>query len=151
LWGYARINRWSGTTSNREEAGRCRIAIVAASLDFVIGVDTHAKTHTLVVVTADGLVVDTGTFPTGNPGLGHAASRVSKHTGGPEACARVLVSAALLAPRSRRRMEPFSSKIEIGLRDQVDAYVSEHGESIVDLLDRALRDVITKQPPASSR
>ncbi|MDA8438637.1 MAG: hypothetical protein M0Z51_07230 [Propionibacterium sp.] len=48
-------------------------------------------------------------------------------------------------------MEPFSSKIEIGLRDQVDAYVSEHGESIVDLLDRALRDVITKQPPADSR
>lgn len=54
-------------------------------------------------------------------------------------------------PRGRRRMEPFSSKIEIGLRDQVDAYVSEHGESIVDLLDRALRAVITKQPPAGSR
>lgn len=50
-------------------------------------------------------------------------------------------------PRSRRRMEPFSSKIEIGLRDQVDAYTVEHDESIVDLLDRALRAAIA-QPPA---
>lgn len=45
-------------------------------------------------------------------------------------------------PRGRRRMEPFSSKMEIGLRDQVDAYLGESGESIVDLLDRALRAAI---------
>lgn len=49
-------------------------------------------------------------------------------------------------PRSRRRMEPFSSKIEIGLRDQVDAYTVEHDESIVDLLDRALRAAIAEPP-----
>jgi len=36
------------------------MAIVAESFDFVIGVDTHAKTHTLAVVTPDGLVGDTG-------------------------------------------------------------------------------------------
>lgn len=45
-------------------------------------------------------------------------------------------------PRSRRRMEPFSSKIEMNLRDQVDEYLAITGESIVDLLDRALRDAI---------
>lgn len=68
------------------------MAVVAESFDFVIGVDTHAKTHTLAVVTPAGLVGDTGTFPTSSPGLGRATSWVSKHTGGPEGCSRVLVS-----------------------------------------------------------
>lgn len=45
-------------------------------------------------------------------------------------------------PRGRRRMEPFSSKIEIGLRDAVDSYLAEHDETIVDLIDRALRAAI---------
>jgi hypothetical protein len=49
-------------------------------------------------------------------------------------------------PRSRRRMEPFSSKIEIGLRDQIDEYIANTGESIVDLLDYALRAAITRDP-----
>ena len=44
-------------------------------------------------------------------------------------------------------MEPFSSKLEIGLRDEVDAYVDRYGESYVDLLDRALRAVIASPPP----
>jgi uncharacterized protein (DUF4415 family) len=50
-------------------------------------------------------------------------------------------------PRSRRRMEPFSSKIEISLRDDVDAYCVRWGESYVDLLDRALRAAIAQPPP----
>lgn len=50
-------------------------------------------------------------------------------------------------PRGRRRMEPFSSKIEISLRDDVDAYAARYGESYVDLLDRALRAVIAAPPP----
>jgi hypothetical protein len=49
-------------------------------------------------------------------------------------------------PRGRRRMEPFSSKIEIGLRDQIDEYIADTGESIVDLLDYALRAAITHDP-----
>jgi transposase len=68
------------------------MAIVAESFDFVVGVDTHAKTHTLAVVTAGGLVADTRTFPTSSQGLGRATSWVSKHTGGAGGCARVLVS-----------------------------------------------------------
>lgn len=47
-------------------------------------------------------------------------------------------------PRSKRRMEPFSSKIEINLRDEVDAYIDEHGGSIVDFLDEAFRDRLKK-------
>jgi len=47
-------------------------------------------------------------------------------------------------PRSARRMEPFSSKIEISLRDQLDEYISEHGGTMVDFLDEAIRDRLTK-------
>jgi hypothetical protein len=43
-------------------------------------------------------------------------------------------------PRSKRRMEPFSSKMEINLRDEMDEYVAEHGLSIIDFLDEAVRD-----------
>jgi hypothetical protein len=41
-------------------------------------------------------------------------------------------------------MEPFSSKIEIELRDQMDDYVAEHGLSIIDFLDEAVRDRLKK-------
>lgn len=47
-------------------------------------------------------------------------------------------------PRSKRRMEPFSSKIEIELRDEMDDYVAEHGLSIIDFLDEAVRDRLKK-------
>jgi hypothetical protein len=47
-------------------------------------------------------------------------------------------------PRSKRRMEPFSSKIEIDLRDEMDDYVAEHGLSIIDFLDEAVRDRLKK-------
>lgn len=47
-------------------------------------------------------------------------------------------------PRSRRRMEPFSSKLEIGLRDQIDEYLQITGESIVDFLDRSLRNELAQ-------
>lgn len=43
-------------------------------------------------------------------------------------------------PRGRRRMEPFSSKIEISLRDDLDRYLAIHDISIVDFLDEAIRD-----------
>lgn len=51
-------------------------------------------------------------------------------------------------PRGRRRMEPFSSKIEIGLRDELDAYLAAHDESIVDFLDRVIRAGVSAPPPA---
>lgn len=68
----------------------------------------------------------------------------------PQAAVPVVGAAAPAAgrgpgrPRSKRRMEPFSSKIEIGLRDEVDAYLAENGGTIIDFLDQALRDRLTK-------
>lgn len=47
-------------------------------------------------------------------------------------------------PRSKRRMEPFSSKIEINLRDDLDDYLAEHGMTVVDFLDQAIRDRLQK-------
>jgi len=47
-------------------------------------------------------------------------------------------------PRSKRRMEPFSSKIEIDLRDQLDDHLAANGGTMVDLLDAALRDYLKK-------
>jgi hypothetical protein len=41
-------------------------------------------------------------------------------------------------------MEPFSSKIEIELRDEMDAYVDANGLSIIDFLDEAIRDPLKK-------
>jgi hypothetical protein len=47
-------------------------------------------------------------------------------------------------PRSKRRMEPFSSKIEIDLRDELDAYIEANGITIIDFLDEAIRDRLKK-------
>lgn len=47
-------------------------------------------------------------------------------------------------PRSKKRMEPFSSKIEIGLRDELDAYIFANGTTIVDFLDEAIRSHLRK-------
>lgn len=47
-------------------------------------------------------------------------------------------------PRGKRRMEPFSTKIEITLRDELDAYLTEHEMTIIDFLDQAIRDRLSK-------
>jgi hypothetical protein len=47
-------------------------------------------------------------------------------------------------PRSKRRMEPFSSKIEIDLRDQLDDHLAANGGTMVDLLDAALRNYLKR-------
>lgn len=51
------------------------MTIVANTYAHVVGVDTHARTHTFaVVVAATGQVVDTATFPTSPPGLARATA-----------------------------------------------------------------------------
>ncbi|RFA23283.1 hypothetical protein B7R25_02070 [Subtercola boreus] len=47
-------------------------------------------------------------------------------------------------PRSKRRMEPFSSKIEIALRDRLDEYLQANEMTVVDFLDAAIRDRLQK-------
>lgn len=58
------------------------MAIVAHTRPFVVGVDTHARTHTLAILTPAGVLVDTATFPTTPAGIGRALSWVGRRTGG---------------------------------------------------------------------
>lgn len=54
-------------------------------------------------------------------------------------------SRARSSRRSKRILLPFSSKIEMNLRDAMDDYLAEHDDlSIIDFLDEAIRDRLTK-------
>ncbi|UZG55083.1 hypothetical protein ONE62_34415 [Rhodococcus opacus] len=56
--------------------------IVADQYEFVIGVDTHAATHSLSVVTAaTGAIVDQSMFPTNPSGLERAVTWISRRVG----------------------------------------------------------------------
>lgn len=48
------------------------------------------------------------------------------------------------ARRAKRRMLPFSSKIEMNLRDEMDDYLTEHNITIIDFLDEAIRDRLNR-------
>lgn len=65
------------------------MTIVAEHYAHVVGVDTHARTHTYAVLSsATGQVADTATFPTSPPGIGRALSWIGRRTTG----AAVLIS-----------------------------------------------------------
>lgn len=58
------------------------MTIVANTYAHVVGVDTHAKTHTYaVVVAATGQVTDTATFPTSPPGIARATAWMNRRAG----------------------------------------------------------------------
>lgn len=56
--------------------------IVAHTHSFVIGVDTHARTHTYAVLAANGEHLDTETFPNTHAGRARAIRWVGRRTGG---------------------------------------------------------------------
>jgi len=58
------------------------MTIVAHVHPFVVGVDTHARTHTLAVLARSGQVLDTATFPTTTAGLARAIAWTGRRTGG---------------------------------------------------------------------
>lgn len=59
------------------------MAVVAQEFEYVIGVDTHAATHTLAVVAAaTGAVLSRGQFPTSPAGLARAADWIARHAPG---------------------------------------------------------------------
>lgn len=58
------------------------MTIVAHRFDHVIGVDTHARTHTLVVLDAAGVRLKADTFPTSPAGLARARAWIKRTTGG---------------------------------------------------------------------
>ena len=59
-----------------------RMPIVAEQYTFVIGVDTHAATHSLALVNAaTGAVVDESVFPNTPPGLDRALTWITRRIG----------------------------------------------------------------------
>lgn len=59
------------------------MAIVAQTHPFVIGVDTHARTHTYAVLSAaTGELIDAAEFPTTDPGIKRAVGWVARRTDG---------------------------------------------------------------------
>lgn len=59
------------------------MTIVAAMFDHVVGIDTHARSHTFCIVeTRTGAVIDAATFPTTKPGLGRAVAWVQRRCPG---------------------------------------------------------------------
>ena len=55
---------------------------VAECYQYVVGVDTHAATHTLAVLAANGALIDQGTFPTSPAGLARASDWIGRRTAG---------------------------------------------------------------------
>jgi transposase len=56
------------------------MSIVAEQYEFVIGVDTHAATHTLSVITAaTGAVIDQAVFSTTPSGLDRALTGITRY------------------------------------------------------------------------
>lgn len=58
------------------------MTIVADNFRYVVGVDTHAATHTFTILDAMGRVVDQQTFPTSTAGLSRAVAWIGRRTGG---------------------------------------------------------------------
>lgn len=55
---------------------------VAHTCPFIIGVDTHARTHTYAVLAANGEHLATETFPNTHAGRSRAIAWAARHTGG---------------------------------------------------------------------
>lgn len=65
--------------------GERTTAIIAEEFEFIVGVDTHARTHTYTAVLAStGAVVDTAAFPATSPGMERAIAWIRRRTGGEE-------------------------------------------------------------------
>lgn len=59
------------------------MTIIAEDFEFVVGVDTHARTHTFTTIhSTTGAVVDTAAFPTTGPGMERALAWIRRRTGG---------------------------------------------------------------------
>src|SRR5699024_11419481 len=55
---------------------------VAQCYQYVVGIDTHAATHTLAVLGANGALIDQGTFPASPAGLARAIDWIGRRTAG---------------------------------------------------------------------
>lgn len=109
------------------------MAIIAEEFEFVVGVDTHARTHTYTAVHAStGAVVDTAAFPTTSAGMNRAITWIRGRTGGERVFAAVegtssygarLTQALLAADIEVGEVRPptRSSRAFTGKSDPIDA------------------------------
>ena len=59
------------------------MTIVAQLFEHVVGIDTHARTHTYcLIAAATGAVIDTATFPTNKAGNARAVTWIVRRTSG---------------------------------------------------------------------
>ena len=67
------------------------MAVVAQAYDFVVGIDTHSKTHTLAIISAvTGAEIANETFPSTSTGMKRALGWISRRSTGDKS--RVLLS-----------------------------------------------------------
>lgn len=79
------------------------MAIVAQTHAFVIGVDTHARTHTYAVLSATtGELIAAEEFPTTAAGIKRAVSWAARRTGGDLAALWVIECVATFGARLAR-------------------------------------------------
>lgn len=109
------------------------MSVVAEHFDHVVGIDTHARTHTYCLVeTRTGVVVDTGTFPTSSAGIDRAISWIGRRSKGTTVLAAVEgtssygagITAALTATGIEvAEIRPLSrpSRARTGKSDPIDA------------------------------
>jgi hypothetical protein len=81
------------------------VTIVAHAYQFVVGVDTHARTHALsILVAATGAVVDESQFPATDAGMARAIAWVERRTDGDMATLWVIEASAPTGHASPRRL-----------------------------------------------
>ncbi len=108
------------------------MAIIADTYDHIVGVDTHARTHTYCVLRAKtGAVIDTATFPASAAGINRALTWVTRRTSGTVFAAvegtssyGATLAAALAArgiPIGDVRPQPRSAHANAGKSDPLDA------------------------------
>jgi transposase len=109
------------------------MAIVAEEFEFVVGADTHARTHTFTAVHATtGAVIDTAAFPATSAGMDRAITWIRRRTGGETVLAAVegtssygarLTQALLAAGIDVGEVRPptRSSRALTGKSDPIDA------------------------------
>jgi transposase len=82
------------------------VTIVAHAHPYVIGVDTHAKTHTLsILLSPNGELVSDSQFPNTTAGIARAIDWVARRTGGDQAALWVIEGAGSYGAQLARMVE----------------------------------------------
>lgn len=115
------------------------MSIVADHYTFVVGVDTHARTHTYAILTGGGRLVDQQEFPTQPAGVSRALDWIGRRTAGD-------ISGTLLSVEGTGSYgaQLTATAAEHGYRVVEAPFPTRHGQGKTDALDaqRAARNVL---------